>query len=81
MSDQDIRQALRDYITRLRPGAEVDDDESLLEAGVLDSMAIMQLNEFIEDKLGAAIDDADFEPENYETIATIAAMVSRIKAG
>lgn len=80
MSNDDLQKKLHDFITtELRPGAKVGADDSLLEGGILDSMAIMRLNEFIEDKLGVALDDADFEPEHYETITTIVALVERTK--
>ena len=78
---EDIKTALRDFITKeLRPGANVGDDESLLENGILDSMAITRLIEHIEDRFEVSVSDEDLDPEQFETINAIVAMVQRLKS-
>ncbi|MCG8422527.1 MAG: phosphopantetheine-binding protein [Proteobacteria bacterium] len=73
---ESIQGALRSFIeSELRHGAAIDDRESLLDGGILDSMSITRLNEYIESRFGVNISDADFEPENYETITAIAQMI------
>jgi acyl carrier protein len=51
--------------------AELDDDDSLLDSGILDSFGIMTLLAFIQQRFGVDIPAEDIEPENFETIATI----------
>ena len=55
------------------------DDTLLLESGLLDSLAIVRLLTFIEREFDVLVQDADFDPENFETIATIGAMIERLK--
>ena len=55
--------------------AELTDDESLLEAGVLDSMSMVDLIAFIEKTYGIAVDEDDMVPENFDTIDAMASYV------
>ncbi len=74
----DIKNTIRDYIQKeLAPGKSFKDDESLLEGGILDSMAITRLIEFIDDKLGVEVPDEEFEPDNFETVDAICALVTK----
>lgn len=52
------------------------DDDDLLEAG-LDSMGIMRLVLFIEEKFGITLPDEEIEPDNIRTINRIAAWIER----
>jgi len=73
-----VADRVRRYIfEELRPGRGTDlsDDDSLLDAGVLDSLAVFQVAGFIEDELGVEIDDEDLLPQNFSTIRTIAHLV------
>jgi D-alanine--poly(phosphoribitol) ligase subunit 2 len=71
---------LRDYIQReIANGREVSDDESLLEAGILDSLAIVKLVAHIEDEFGVEIPDSDFDPDNFESISAIVKLLDRIR--
>jgi acyl carrier protein len=78
MTTNDIRAALRRFIeTELAAGAGFADDESLMESGVLSSMGINKLIAFMKDHLHVAIDDAEFEPDNFETLDAMTAMITR----
>ena len=52
------------------------DDESLLEAGLINSTGILELVAFIETDFGIPVADAEIVPENLNSIATIAAYVA-----
>jgi acyl carrier protein len=60
---------------------DLGEDESLLEAGVLDSMAIVKLIAFLEERFGTTLTDEEFDPENFETLKAIEALVERKRAG
>jgi len=56
---------------------ELGEEDSLLEAGVLDSMAIVKLITFLEERFGVTLTDEEFDPENFETLKAIDGLVER----
>ena len=52
-------------------------DESLLEAGALDSTAALELVAFLEKTFGIQVADAEIAPENLETVNRIVAFIER----
>jgi len=63
-----------------RDAAGVGRDESLLESGLIDSLAIFMLVSFLEKQFGVNIADEDIVPGNFETINQIVAFVTRKQA-
>jgi acyl carrier protein len=59
-------------------GTPVTAETELLENGVLDSVGILNLVSFLEERFGFSVPFEDFVPENFKTPTTIAAMVSRL---
>jgi acyl carrier protein len=57
------------------PGTSLDPDTSLVSSGVIDSLAILRLITFLEEKFGIAVEDEEVVPENFETINVIKAFV------
>ena len=53
------------------------DQASLLDEGVVDSTGVLEVIGFLESEFGLAIEDAEITPENFDSIARIAAFVSR----
>ena len=54
-------------------------DDSLLEAGVIDSLGIMKMLAFLSDEFRVNIEDQDVIPENFETINAISAYIEKKK--
>ena len=76
----DTRDALRDFFVRQGKGdGPLANDHPLLASGLLDSLSIVQLVAFIEAEFAVTIQDVDFDPENFETIDTIAELIARAK--
>lgn len=59
----------------------IDPEEDLLGSGIVDSHGLMELVSFIESRYGIAIGDDDLTPENFESLATIGALVNARQAG
>ena len=57
--------------------AQLTDDASLIETGIVDSMGYLDIILFLETEFGIAIDDRETSPQNLETIARIAAFIER----
>jgi acyl carrier protein len=70
-----IRSFIADELSWDGSAAELTDDYLLLETEVLDSLAIYDLVQFIEEEIDVEIDDEDLVPDNFATISAISAMV------
>jgi acyl carrier protein len=46
---------------------------SLLETGVLDSLSLLRLVGFIQERFGITVDDVDLVPEHFDTVDAISA--------
>jgi acyl carrier protein len=55
---------------------------SLLETGILDSLSLLRLVVFIQERFGIVVDDVDLVPENFDSVDSICAYLrSREGAG
>lgn len=55
-------------------------DTRLIETGVLDSMGLVRLIQFVEQQFGIAIPDADVTPDLFNSPADLAAYVAMRRA-
>jgi acyl carrier protein len=79
----DITPQIREFVTSnfyVPNPAELTDDASLLERGIIDSTGVMEVIAFIEDKYAVKVEDEEMVPENLDSIARISAFVARKKA-
>jgi acyl carrier protein len=78
---RDARATIRLFVTeRLAPAVgldrPLDDEEDLIDSGVVDSLGIFQLIAFLEERFGIKIGDEEITPENFGTIAAIDRLVA-----
>jgi acyl carrier protein len=70
-----IPQAIRDYVRSElmvnKQDAPLRDDENLIDAGIVDSLAIFVLIAFIEKEFGIKLQAEDVVLENFTTLNTI----------
>ncbi len=60
-----------------RDRADVDvTRDSLVETGIIDSVGIMKLVAFLEQRFGKKIGDEELLPENFETVDAIVALLN-----
>jgi acyl carrier protein len=77
--DRDSRPIRTFIVERLAPATgrtHLDDDEDLIDSGVVDSLGIFQLVAFLEEKFGVVIADSEITPDNFATIARIERLVA-----
>ena len=79
--EQTLKTFIEENLVRDKSSGPVTADESLLQRGVLDSLGLMNLIAFIEEKTGVRIADDDVMLENFETINAIMATVDRARSG
>ena len=75
-----LEQQLRDHIvTTHLPGEEPENvrvDDNLIDSGILDSMAIMQLVAYLEKEYGISIQTEEIDPDIFASINSLAAFVT-----
>lgn len=57
--------------------AALADNDSLLDAGIIDSTGVLDLIGFIEQQFGFSVADDDLVPDNLDSIARLTAFVQR----
>lgn len=75
----DVRQLIREHIQEEfaydSDTKMVADDQSLIQAGIIDSLGIFLLIAFLEEKLGVKVDPEDVVIENFDNVDAITALV------
>lgn len=83
MSTESILARVRDYVTEsylyMRPDFTLGDDDNLLGNGVLDSMGVIELTEFLASEFGIEIADNEITESNLGTLRSIAQYVTSKK--
>lgn len=72
-----VKAYLRSELDAARLGAQLDDDTRLIESGIIDSLGIMKLLQYLEESFSIHISDDELRPENFETPAIIASLVEK----
>lgn len=75
-----LQATIREFIVEnlfLGADTQFGNDDSLLEAGALDSTAVMELVAFLEKFFSLQIDNTEISPDNFETVNRIVAFVQR----
>jgi len=75
----DLQRDIRHFIEQdlQRPLDAVANGDSLLEAGILDSLGVMQVVAFVEQRFAIAVTEDEMMPDNFESIDAIAHFVQR----
>ena len=75
----DVRDAIRTFVFEKFPAAgrrNVGDGDSLLAGGIVDSLGVLEVVQFMEETFGITLSDEDLLSENFETIAGMADFVA-----
>ena len=82
MKNESSRETIRNFVTsslvKKREQLEIRDDDNIIMNGILDSLAIIKMINFLEDHYGFSIKDEDVLPENFESIEAISSFVDRV---
>ncbi|MFZ0427810.1 MAG: acyl carrier protein [Acidobacteriota bacterium] len=78
---ENIASAIRAYIAQniLFSGESYpySDDASLLDEGIVDSMNVLELVNFVEEKFGIKVNDPEIVPDNFDSVRRLASFVER----
>ncbi|HVV01369.1 MAG TPA: acyl carrier protein [Verrucomicrobiae bacterium] len=79
----EVEKPIREFIaTRLLysdDGFNHPDDASLLREGIIDSLGVVELVEFLQSHFGVKVEQQEVRPENFDSVAKLAAYVRRKK--
>jgi acyl carrier protein len=75
--EAEVRRFIADNFPLAGDTALLDRDQSLVEAGVIDSTGVLELIGFVETSFGIEVPDRDLVPENFDSIANVVGYVSR----
>lgn len=77
----ELREQIRGFVVEnflFGDGAPLKDDQmSLLDNGIMDSVGVMELVAFLEGDLGLGIEDQELVPENLDSIDNLVGFVTR----
>jgi acyl carrier protein len=72
-----MEMVINDYVSQefVRDAAllPLTDETPLLESGILDSLSLLKLVVFLEERFGITVGDTDLLPQNFETVNAICA--------
>ena len=71
---------VRQFVTTnfyLADPSALKDDQSLLDAGIIDSTGVLEIVQFLESDFGIKVEDTEIVPENVDSILRIAAFIGR----
>jgi acyl carrier protein len=71
---------LRDFLINnglVKKGQTVDEHASLLEGGIIDSLAIIEITAHIERTYAVRVDEKDLVPENFDSLAAMKSYIEK----
>lgn len=78
--ESNVREKIRGYLDEnflyMRPDFVLNDNDPLLERGVVDSMGIVEMLTFLEDEFGVKAEDEEISEANLGSVAAIVRFVS-----
>lgn len=76
MCEEQIKQFILSDLIKDGSATELDNDENLIDSGVVDSLGIMKLVAFLEKSFKIAVSDDEILLDNFETIDAISGFLS-----
>jgi acyl carrier protein len=80
----DVKEQLRTYIlSEFLPGeaeSNLKDDTLIRSTGIVDSMGMLSLIMFVEERFGVEVDAQEAGLENFDKIESIASLIDRKRA-
>ena len=81
MNLDEVRQTLRHFILENYLFSDdqnlLKDDDSFLDGGILDSMGILELIEYLDEGLGIKVEGDELVPDNLDSINSLIKFISR----
>jgi acyl carrier protein len=73
----DLQEFILEEITTGRAVIAIGPDDDLLARGIIDSLGVTQLVDFVCDRYGVTVDAGDLVPDNFHNVRAIEALIAR----
>ncbi len=73
----EIREFILDNFVVGLDETELNEDDSFLENGIIDSTGVLEIVAFLEETYGFGVEDEEVLPENFDSINNLASYVER----
>ena len=77
--EENKMEELLDILKGLKPGFDFENEKNLIEDRLLDSLDVMNLTVELNDEFDIEITPLDILPENFKSIETIYALITRLQ--
>ncbi|NKQ35879.1 MAG: acyl carrier protein [Chloroflexi bacterium] len=71
-----IKQYIAENYLFSNNGFNLDDDESFLEAGIVDSLGVVELVSFVEETYDMEVPDDDIVPDNFDSVNNLTTYIT-----
>jgi acyl carrier protein len=75
--EEKIRKYIAENILYSSTGYPYPDETSFLENGIVDSMNVMEIVMYTEEKFGVKVKDEDIVPANFDSVRNLAEFIRR----
>lgn len=72
-----MKERILEILEEIRPDVDFENEESLVDDGILDSFSVIQIVTTLMEEYDIYIDADDIEPENLNSLDNICEMVER----
>lgn len=76
-----VKQQIKTYVAEnfifSSNGFDLDEDESFLDAGVVDSLGVLELVTFVEETFTIQVADDEIVPDNFDSVNNMSAYIER----
>ena len=79
MVSNKVKDFLKKEMFRKKGNDEMGDDINLLESGIIDSLGLIRLIEYLENAFSLNIPDEEVLAENFESMSAIVALIGKLK--
>lgn len=80
MTEGEVRERIRTYVKEnflyMRPDFEFQDTDSLLGQGVVDSMGVVELIDFLHEEFGLSVKDDEITERNFDNLKAMGRFVT-----
>jgi acyl carrier protein len=79
--EAEIRKFITENMLFSADGFNYDDNDSLLDAGIVDSIGVMELVTFVDKTYQITVPPEDILPDNFDSISRLASYIRRRQEG